>query len=180
MFGALRIRFGLQVSSDKIQSEVARLHREATKLKGIDWPGAIALLTKASVLDGKHGLWLGAATMVRLPICLQQGGQFEQSLAEFDRLIGRVPEQVRNFFTDSSELHRRAICHFESSIIYGKRRVACKREKRLDLAQNAKLAYDIHQAAWEALQPALEREDLKKTAECKRISDERRKLRRLG
>lgn len=135
-----------------------------SKLNGKDWQQAVALLQKASELDERHGRWIDAARMVRLPVFMQQAGQFDAALVEFARLIRRVPAQVQATAGNTGALLIRARGHYETALIYDKKRVACKREKNAALAQDSELRAETHHAAWEKLQPALDKEREKETA----------------
>lgn len=154
----LELNTSIQVAKDAIDEQISNLHREATQLKGKDWPGAVALLQKAAELDERHSRWLDAARMVRLPVFMQQAGQFDAALLEFARLIRRVPAQVQATAGNTGPLFIRALGHHETALIYDKKRVACKREKSAALAEDSALRADTHRAAWEKLQPALDKE----------------------
>ena len=125
MTPAFKLPFGLklttciQVNKDPIDEQIANLHREATQLKGKDWPMAVALLQRAAELDERHSRWLDAARMVRLPVFMQQAGQFDAALVEFARLIRRVPAQVQATAGNTGPLFIRSLGHYETALICG-------------------------------------------------------------
>ncbi len=157
MFG---ITFNTQVVvvEDKIADEIARLNREATKLKKTDIAQGIDLLKDAALLDWKHSKWTSTETMLRLPIFMQLGGKFEECLAEFTKIRLRVPKRIKATMHSITPLNFTAMCHLEISHVYDKMRVACKREKRHDLVADCLLRSNTHRDAWEGMHDALELE----------------------
>ena len=144
--------------SNPVDQEIATLHRDATALKDKNWPEAVRLLRLAGSLDAQHQRWIETARMIRLPLFLQQAGHFDEALAEFKQLIPRVPLQLQATLGHCSKLFLRAMAHHETALIYDKMRLACKRQKRLDLASDYEMRSQTHSDAWEALQPQLEME----------------------
>lgn len=137
------------LSSDPvaIDNEIAALHKHATASKGKDWPAAIAALEKAAVLDAAHRRWNDMTRMVRLPVFLQQAGRFDEAMAEFDRLIERVPVYVQEHATSANEVARSATLHREYEILYDKLRLACKREKQDEQAEKFAKLSAVHREA---------------------------------
>ena len=138
-----------ELSSDPtdIDHQISALHKEATSRKGKDWPGAIAALEKAAVLDAAHSRWNDMTRMVRLPTFLQQAGRFDEAMAEFDRLTERIPAYVQEHSTTNNELARSATLHREYEILYDKMRLACKREKQHELAEKYAQKSAVHHEA---------------------------------
>ncbi len=130
-----------------IDLEISALHKRATQLKGDDWPGAISALEKAAILDAAHNRWNDMARMVRLPTFLQQAGRFDEAMAEFERLIERVPIYVQEHAGAANELSRSATLHREYEVLYDKMRLACKREKQHELAEKYNQKSAVHREA---------------------------------
>lgn len=160
----VNLQTSITVTSDPIDEEIATLHREATALKGNDWTQAVALLQKAAALEAQHDRFADADRMVRLPIFLQQAGRFDEAMAEFSRLIERVQAYVQKTFGHTSELIRSASLHHQYGIIYDKMRLACKREKRMDLVQEYLAKVEFHKNAWAELQDSIDAEREKEVA----------------
>jgi len=139
-----------------IDGQIAALHKEATQNKGKDWPTAIAALQKSAVLDAAHSRWNDMTRMVRLPTFLQQAGRFDEAMAEFERLIARVPVYVQEHAVIGNELARSATLHREYEILYDKMRLACKREKQHEQAEGYAQKSAVHRQALDGLK------DLKK------------------
>jgi tetratricopeptide (TPR) repeat protein len=145
-----------------IDLQITALHKEATQSKSKDWPTAIAALQKAAVLDAAHNRWNDMTRMVRLPTFLQQAGRFEEAMAEFDRLIERVPSYVQEHTANKSdELARGAALHREYELLYDKMRLACKRQKEHELAEKYAQKSTLHREAMGDLK------ELKKTRKKK-------------
>jgi hypothetical protein len=130
-----------------IDREISALHKEATRLKGKDWPAAISALEKATILDAAHNRWNDMTRMVRLPTFLQQAGRFDEAMAEFERLIDRVPIYVQEHSGTDNELARSATLHREYEVLYDKMRLACKREKHTEQAEKYAQKSAVHKQA---------------------------------
>ncbi|MBK6651514.1 MAG: hypothetical protein IPG42_18610 [Betaproteobacteria bacterium] len=137
----------LSTDPSVIDNEISALHKKATQLKSKDWSGAISALEKAAILDAAHNRWNDMTRMVRLPTFLQQAGRFDEAMAEFERLIERVPIYVQEHAGAANELSRSATLHREYEVLYDKMRLACKREKQHELAEKYTQKSAVHREA---------------------------------
>lgn len=125
----ITITSGFVINKDE---ETASLHREATRLKDAgDWDGAVAALQKAQDRMRKSNFSHTTEGWLRLPLFLQQGGRFDESMDEFNRLLNEVDERMANEFSHQPKRFWLGFAHHPRSVIYDKMRVACKRQKLL-------------------------------------------------
>ena len=148
--GVLTLQTSLIFERDEI---FADLNRQATVAKDVkDWPTAIALLRQAKERQGD------VYQDTRLALFLQQGGLFDESMTEFNRLLSMVPAQC-----DASEVsmtpNRRRFCiAHANAVIHNKIRIAAKREKRSDLVMKHHELHSQYQDEADKLRPVIDRE----------------------
>jgi tetratricopeptide (TPR) repeat protein len=133
--------------------EVATLHKRATSLKDdgrID--EAVQCLKRAQHLMRTEASYsYPIEKWCRLPLFLQLAGHFDEAMQEFKRLIYEVDERLlkesRHLPDDIALLFR----HAHLAVIYDKMKVACKREKRRDLAEKylalSRQEWELHERA---------------------------------
>lgn len=69
----------------------------------------------------------------RLPVFMQQAGQFDEAMQEFERLLSEVEERVRQESPDrASPAWIEYQINRNYQTIYDKMRMVCKRQKRSD------------------------------------------------
>ena len=164
----------------EMEMRYRELNREATALTDSDIQSAIAKLFEAKLICEEHDIDSGIERRLRLPLFLQRGGRFDEAMIEFNHLLDTTDFRVDHFLSSGSSLHKLANKHLESSKIYDKMRLACKREKRKADADYFAAKSTEHRAAWDELQPIIdaEREAESKAYELKVKKHRERRLNR--
>lgn len=100
-----------------------------------DWAKAVDCLRQAYKQFEEVYADLGLETLLRLPLYLQQGGWFDESMVEFNKLLADTESRVsKQFHWLDGQLKTDQI-NRDKSIIYDKMRLASQREKRTDLVE---------------------------------------------
>lgn len=142
--GPITLTYEVVVNKDPIDEQIAALHREATTYKGNDWHAAVNCLKQADALMRKQKGCYTIERWLRLPVFLQQAGQFKESVKIFERLIKETPARVKRESRSkaSAALIEYGI-HLSLKHIYDKMRMAYKREKlTVEAAQYADLSLE--------------------------------------
>jgi DNA repair ATPase RecN len=131
----------------------ASLNRQATDAKDKnDWALAVALLKQAKARQGQM------YQDTRLAAFLQQAGQFDEAMAEFEWLLDRVPEQCKTLAGFNSPTYQYSCVIRRYETIHNAIRIAAKRAKRVDLVEKHQAMVDTYQSEAEKLEKILERE----------------------
>lgn len=140
--------------------KIADLHREATRYKGSDWDKAIGLLQEAAELMRKNNTNHLMQQWLRLPLLLQQAGRFDEAMQEFERLLTEVrPKAERELGAYFDLKHIECRTHLDCSRIYDKMRLACKRQKLNDKAQEYQSLFEHHKLEFEKLRQVIDSKD---------------------
>lgn len=107
----INLKADIVINKNSIDEEIAKLNREATVNKGIDWSIAISNLQEAKALMLKRSpcswpfkQWL------RLPLFLQQANRFDEALVEFDWLLNSF---INTYIECASRQLKRKDIHFK-------------------------------------------------------------------
>jgi len=119
---------------------VAVLLRESTARKDAGrWPDAVASLYQAKALMLVSPMIYPADTWCKLPLYLQQAGQFAESMAEFEFLLDDLPRRARQdarlddpnvLPVASKQRLYKSLLKNDAEVIQTKRDLAQKRETK--------------------------------------------------
>lgn len=148
----------LPSASREQQEHVWALGRQATQLKTEKrWDEAVECLMQQRALAAELNVVMGTANLLRLPLYLQQAGQFEDAQAEFERLLASAESEVDGWLSPNVSPASRALAIArERQLIADKARLASKRQKRPDLMETYQALSDTEARTIEALQPVVE------------------------
>lgn len=134
-YGSVTLSHSIEVTKNPVQEKIAALHREATTHKVSNWPAAVACLQEAVDLMRQHPSDYVLDRWTRLPVFMQQAGQFDEAMQEFERLLSEVEERVKQECQDRvSQAYIEYQTNRNYQTIYDKMRMVCKRQKRPDEA----------------------------------------------
>lgn len=123
----------------KLEDKISFLHREATSLKSEKKLNeAISCLREAEELKLQVTMTYPIKHYLRLPLFLQQNGQFDEAMQEFQKLLDNTESRVSNGLPKNSKSAKKMLVYAELSEIYMSMATACKREKMTDLADKYK------------------------------------------
>lgn len=125
---------------------LAALLRESTAFKDAgNWSAAVATLYQAKALMLVSQVSYPAATWCKLPLYLQQAGQFAESMAEFQFLLDDLPRRARSDarlddpnvlpVASKKRLYMSLLKH-DAQTIQLKRALAAKRDEKLNLRKS--------------------------------------------
>lgn len=118
------------------EEQIAALHKQATELKSMKaWDSAIKCLEEANTLLPKVSISYPIKHFLRLPLFLQQGGYFEASMKEFQRLLNETAQRVARHTPHQKKTTPKMLAHAEYAEIYKSMGTACRREKSPELAE---------------------------------------------
>jgi tetratricopeptide (TPR) repeat protein len=100
-----------------------------------DWAKAVECLRQAYQQFEDISSEFGLETLLRLPLYLQQGGWFDESITEFKKLLDNTESRVAKQFRWLEGQQKTDQINREKSMIYDKMRLASQREKRTDLVE---------------------------------------------
>jgi hypothetical protein len=169
----------IEVHRSDLDDRIAVLHREATRLKGVDWDGAIHALSEAAVLM-RERTGYPAERRTRLPLFLQQAGRYEEAIHEFERLLMEAEIRVPREFAHQGPLCQKRFVHVEKSYIYDKMRLAAERQGDAPMADRCRALTDEHRHEEQRLEPMVEEEKAAKWAayDAERAARRERRLRK--
>lgn len=127
------------------EDRVSELHRQATTYKNdANWDKAISCLREAEKL--KYGVETSYSIKhaLRLPLFLQQGGYFDEAMAEFQKLLDGTEDRVLSWLPKRNISSKTMLIHAELYQIYESMVTACKREKRSELVKKFSLLVEEH------------------------------------
>lgn len=135
---------------------ISDLNKRATALKRAgDLAGAVDALRQVRALLPHSFSTVTPEAWLRLPLFLQQVGQFDEAAREFGWLLSIVDEWTAADHPEEKQSVRDAFAHASRATIYDKMRVAYKREGRANeardfgvLAQKHSSAHDRFLRAW--------------------------------
>lgn len=108
---------------------VSELSKRATELKRAGkMDEAVAVLRQVRALLPHSFHTVTPEAWLRLPMFLQQAGQFDEAAREFDWLLSVVDGWVLKDCPDSKPETQKAFAHAHRAAIYDKMRVAYKRQ----------------------------------------------------
>lgn len=114
---------------------VSDLNKRATELKRAgNMAGAVAVLRQVRALLPHSFSTVDAEAWLRLPLFLQQAGQFDEAAREFDWLLSVVDAWVASDHPDAEPAVREGFAHAHRATIYDKMRVAYKRQGKVQEA----------------------------------------------
>ena len=116
---------------------IGELHKKATALLSDGHvEQAIELLRQAHQLMRKEAFCGDAVDKwLRLPLVLQKAGRFDEAMREFEALLSDLYAIKLKQLPQYPDEIVMLLTHRIRAVIYDRMRLACKREKRLDLAQ---------------------------------------------
>ena len=110
------------------------LLKEATvKHDAGDFLGAIRCLREAYEFLETSSIIYPVETYLRLPLYLQKANLFQEAMESFNSILKSVSSQVARDFAHQDSVTQLSLVAMNRHVIYDKMRVACKREKRLNL-----------------------------------------------
>lgn len=143
--GPVTLSYSIQVTKSPIYERIAALHREATTHKVANWPAAVACLQEAVGLMRAHPSNYVLDRWTRLPVFMQQAGQFDEAMLEFELLLGEVEERVKQESHDgASTTWIEYSTNRNYATIYDKMRMVCKRQKLTTAAAEYALLSSQH------------------------------------
>lgn len=126
-------------------TDIAELNRRATAAKGNDWDTALACLFRAKEL--MENQYQDFPQRLRLPLFLQQAGEFEAAKYEFAYLLENLDRFVELEAVGHQDKRRYKV--FVKNLclerLYDKARVAFKREKLTDASEQCRLLSEQYQ-----------------------------------
>lgn len=110
--------------------KTAALHREATALADVgDLKGAVACLRKATKRMKTSPVSYPVLAWLRLPLYLQQAGQFKKAMTEFNRIIEDTDRRISHgCCAETTGEAKQQMKHADLQTIFDKMGLACKRE----------------------------------------------------
>lgn len=128
-----------------VEQRISLLHREATELKSKgDWERAIQCLREAEILKKDAKTIYPIKHSLRLPLFLQQSGNFDEAMVEFQRLLDGTEKRVLAGLPKRNIGSKKMLMEADLYEIYGSMVTACKREKRQDLVDEHSELYEKH------------------------------------
>lgn len=126
-------------------TDVAELNRQATAFKGKDWDSALACLMKAKELMDDQ--YQDFPQRLRLPLFLQQAGEFDAAKYEFAYLLDNIDRYVELEITgrQDKKLQRAFLKNLCLERLFDKARVMFKREKLKDEEEQCRLLSEQYQ-----------------------------------
>lgn len=112
---------------------IAELHRTATKYKeNKEWDKAIECLLESRKIERTMETQYPISHFLRLPLFLQQAGQFSESMREFQQLLDNTENRIAGGYAHQDKTVRKMLIHADFAAIYKSMSTACKREKLLE------------------------------------------------
>ena len=134
-------------TGDRAEQRISSLHREATDLKSKgDFERAIQCLREAEILKKDTKTIYPIKHSLRLPLFLQQSGNFDEAMFEFQKLIDGTEKRVLEWLPKRSIASKKMLMEADLYEIYGSMVTACKREKRQDLVEKYSQLYEKHKS----------------------------------
>lgn len=134
-------------------ANIAELNKQATAFKGNNWSMALACLLKAKELSENQ--YQDFMQRLRLPLFLQQAGEFEAAKYEFAYLLGNIDRfvELEAMGHQDKRRYKTFVKNLCLERLYDKARVAFKREKLLDESEQCRLLSEqYHVKRLEALE----------------------------
>ena len=126
---------GTSRPNTQAEDRVSELHRQATIYKNdANWDKAIACLREAEKLKCGVETIYPIKHALRLPLFLQQGGYFNEAMAEFQKLLDGTEDRVLSWLPKRNISSKTMLIHADLMNIYQSMSTSCKREKLQALA----------------------------------------------
>jgi hypothetical protein len=108
---------------------IAELHREATRLSDSgDLSAAIKALMEAQEKMRHSNISYPTESWTRLPLYMQRGGLFSESMNEFNKLLDELGDRISRELSHQPKRFHAGFCCHPRAVIYDKIRLACSRQ----------------------------------------------------
>lgn len=157
--GPVTLTCQIVVNKNPTNEKIAALHREATTHKDVNWLAAVECLKEAAALMRQYPSNYVLDRWTRLPVFMQQAGQFDEAMQEFERLLSEVETRVRQECLESASVAQvEHLVNLNYEKIYDKMRMVCKRQKLPSAAAEYALLSDQYGERVKELRIIVDRE----------------------